>query len=211
MADIELFLDSRDRFFKRTLLSRGMSLLLAAASRLPSWEVASPVEWLLGTVNVAFVPVFGPIVIFGCSCFTMLALGEVVALHREISDKPDTGTLERVIIDNSGVVSPRNGSGRDRVANYVIRFWTFLVPLIAYTILFITYLDFVRPSREDSLKPRFETHRQRVADILLGIGGWGSFRPLTPSVYDNLQKRAEATDKKEEMDGLSRTSASARS
>lgn len=179
-------------------------LLFAAASRLPTWEVASPVEWLLGTVNVAFVPVFGPIIVFGCYCFTMLALAEVIALHREISGKPDGDALERVIVDHSGIVAPARNGGRERVANYAMRFWIFLVPLIAYTILFVTYLDFVRPSSQDPLKPKFATHRQRVTDMLLGTGGWGSFRPLTPSVYDNLYKRAAAADKKEEQERLRR-------
>jgi hypothetical protein len=206
MSDIDVFLDARERLFKRTVLSSGISLLLAAASRLPTWEVAAPVDWLLGTLNVGFVPVFGPIVIFGSYCFAMVALGEVTAVQKALSLAPALTNVERAVLAHSGV-GPAPDGGRQRIANYALRSWIFLVPLVAYIILLVTYLDFVRPSVDDPHTPMFHTHGERVTDILIGTGGWGSFRPITPSISDNLKKRAEAAEKIEEKERLKRIAA----
>jgi len=207
MSDIELFLDSRDRFFKRTLLSSGIGVLVAAASRLPTWEVAAPVDWLIGTVNVGFAPIFGPIVIFGCYCFTMLALDEMLTIQRDLSHRDNLSSIERAVVEHTGIETPRGASGRQRVVSYAMRFWVFLVPLIAYTILLVTYLDFVRPEKDHAETPMFKTHHERLADILLGTGGWGSFKPLTPSIADNLAKRADAAEKPEEKERIRRVAA----
>lgn len=204
MSDIELLLNARDRFFKRTLVAGGLSLLLAAASRLPTWEVAAPVEWLLGTVNVGFVPIFGPIIIFGCYCFAIAGLNEVIAVQRALLSSPKLTAVEQAILHHGAVGPARDVAPRERIVNYALRVWVFGVPLIAYGILLVTYLDFVRPSEKNPDEAMFPTHRERVVDILLGTGGWGSFRPLTPTIVDNLNKRAAAADKNEERERLRR-------
>ena len=129
MSDLEIFLEARERFYKRTLLSSGLGLLMAAASRLPTWEVAAPVQWLVGTVNVGFLPIFGPIVIFAAYCFTILGAEEVEAVGEAMRQKPDLSEVERALIEPNPHPSPRA-----RIAVFVLALWTFVVPLVAYAI-----------------------------------------------------------------------------
>src|SRR6266487_716263 len=81
MTDIELYLAARTSLIQRTLVSSGVGLLLAAASRIPTWEVGSPVAWTVGTVSVAFLPIFGPIILLGAYCYTYDGVLELLALR----------------------------------------------------------------------------------------------------------------------------------
>jgi hypothetical protein len=192
MTNLEIFLDGRERLHKRTLLSSGVGLLMAAASRLPTWEVAAPVQWLVGTVNVGFMPIFGPIVIFAAYCFTLLSVEEVETLAEVIRRNPNASEIERALTaDNPSRTS------RSRIAAFVLGIWIFVVPLVAYAILLDTYFDFVRPGHTRA-ESHYTNRTDQVMDLLVGIGGWGSFKPVTPSITDNLQKRAGHADKQEE-------------
>jgi hypothetical protein len=196
MSGLELLSDAREHLHKRTLISSGLGLLMAAASRLPTWEVSAPVQWLVGTVNVGFLPIFGPIIIFGAYCFTLLAVEEVETIAKVIRDTPAASDIERALTD-----SHRSRTPRDRIATVVFGLWIFVVPMLAYAILLDTYFDFVRPG-----KTRAESHyidrTDQILDLLIGIGGWGSFKPVTPSITDNLKRRAGRADKKDEANRI---------
>jgi hypothetical protein len=192
MTDLQILLDARERLHKRTLFSSGLGLLMAAASRLPTWEVAAPVQWLVGTVNVGFMPIFGPIVVFAAYCFTLMGVDEVETIANIIRRNPNASDIERALTDSDPPRQPRS-----QIAAFVLGIWTFVVPLLAYAILLDTYFDFVRPGATRA-ESRYTDRTDQILDLMVGIGGWGSFKPVTPSITDNLQKRAGHADKQEE-------------
>jgi hypothetical protein len=202
--DVIEILDNREAALeKRVLLSSGIALLLAAASRLPSWEVASPVGWLVGTVNVGFLPIFGPVLVLGTFAFTYLALREYLELRAaalgpirgQEASEPGDALLRAAFPEVRGARNPV-----DRAlwtALVVQRLWIFAVPLAAYGILFASYLDFVRPTCDDAsndacLVWAYPHRSGQVMDLVLGTGGWGGFKPVTPSILSALKGRAAA-------------------
>lgn len=195
----------------RILLSSGISLLLAAASRLPSWEVSSPVSWLIGTVNVGFLPIFGQIFVLGAFCFTYLALREYLALRTAIQAGTSAGCK-----NEDPVLHAMDSSSIDpadrllRTVTFVQKMWAFGIPVLAYVILLVSYFDFVRPKIEgciDTGKPecfewRYPSRAGQVADLLLGNGGRTGFRPLTPAIQAALRDRGKAAqDEKKFSEG----------
>lgn len=84
MEELKYYTEERDKLLKFSLFSSGISLLLAAASRIPTWEVSSPVAWLVGTVNVGFLPIFGPIFIFGTFLYALQRRATVADLRRTL-------------------------------------------------------------------------------------------------------------------------------
>lgn len=205
MSVIELLDRRSDAFRQRTLVSSGIALLIAAASRLPAWEVSSPVTWLIGTVNVGFLPIFGPLLVLGTFCFTYLAAREL----RDLQSAAAAGTLglapdeeHLLVLLEAAVLGAKTGSRTKRFALTVARFferlWCFGIPVLAYLILLASYFDFVRPKdpldvdRDESARItwRFPERGDQRLDLLLGTGGWGGFRPLTPSIKDALLERA---------------------
>jgi hypothetical protein len=202
MDTAQLFENRRDAFFQRTLWSSGGGLLLAAASRLPSWEVSSPVGWLVGTVNVAFLPVFGPILVFGAFCITYLALRELnearVAL-RKAEDRPSEGITGLLVSPAGGYLAEAGTLEKIAVplAALAQRIWIIIVPILAYVILLSAYFDFVRPTRNDCREWRYPSRSQQIGDLLLGLGGWQGFAPCTPSIKSALFDRAKDSEPKE--------------
>lgn len=202
--DLIEILDGREAAIeKRVLLSSGIALLLAAASRLPSWEVASPAGWLVGSVNVGFLPIFGPVLVLGTFAFTYLALREYSGLRaaalgplREHADSESGDAILRAAFPEvRGEQTPVDPALW--TALIVQRLWIFAVPFAAYGILFVSYLDFVRPScdnpRSDAcLVWKYPNRSSQVIDLFLGTGGWGGFKPLTPSIQSSLYGRAAA-------------------
>lgn len=203
MDAIEIYEQRQEAFYRRTLWSSGVSLLMAAASRLPSWEVSSPVSWLVGTVNVSFLAVFGPILVLGAACFTYLSLLDLEAarltvVRQKATDVDDGAGLIFAPSGGEGVQETRPQVLAFQLATGVQRLWVFAVPVLAYTILMASYFDFVRPAR---VRPAGADHRclsweypsrtAQVADLLLGLGGWFGFQPCTPSIREALIDRAD--------------------
>jgi hypothetical protein len=198
---LELLEGREEALQKRVLLSSGLALLLAAVSRLPSWEVAAPVSWLVGSVNVGFLPIFGPILVLGTSCFTFLALREFVDLRKAILERAGNASQPADALVFAISPSARGATSQtDRVlwsALFVQKLWVFVVPVVAYVVLFASYLDFVRPKCDDAARAEClewahtEGWMQKL-DLAVGVGGWSGFRPLTPSIQTALRKRAEA-------------------
>ena len=188
---LKYYTEEREKLAKLSLWSSGLALLLAVVSRLPTWQVGSPVAWLIGSVNVGFVPIFAPIVIFGLFCHVILARSRV----RELRDALATdGKLESPFA-RAALGEDRGGGGAARVAETVFEIWLLAVPIVAYAILICTYFDFVRP---DGHGGRYaKTRPAEIADLLLGTGGWSGFRPSTPSIHDNLLRLAAKSEPNE--------------
>jgi len=207
MTLLETYVAKKDSFYKRAMLSSGLSILLAAGSRLPTWEVKSPVAWLLGTVNAGFLPIFGPIVVFGLFCSAVLALRELLDLRRclvaQLPPGPESQT-SLVLLRAPLGLEPDPGSLHLRIAQVVMALWVFIVPLVSYAILLDTYFDFVRPKSPHTLEWKYAHRGAQVTDLLIGTGGWGGFRPLAPAIQSNLDKRASDADKSEERERLRR-------
>lgn len=207
----EIFEHRRDAFFQRTLWSSGGGLLLAIASRLPSWEVSSPVGWLIGTVNVSFLPVFGPILVFGAFSFTYLSLRELnearLALQK-LQDREKAEIEGLLISPTGGDLKARGGPEAIAVllATLAQRLWVFFVPVLAYMILLGAYFDFVRPAHDNCLEWQFPSRGRQIGDLVVGLGGWQGFQPCTPSIRSALSDRARDADPKEK-DRLARLAA----
>jgi hypothetical protein len=203
MNSREIYEQRQEAFYRRTLWSSGFSILMAAASRLPTWEVSSPVSWLVGTVNVSFLSVFGPILILGATCFTYLSLLDLEAAKRTLTrlGETDAGDAVGIIIAPSGGVGgheTRAQAWAFQLATSVQRVWVFAVPVLAYAILLASYFDFVRPATAPAagkdhrcLASEYPGRTAQIADMLLGLGGWSGFQPCTPSIRDALIGRAE--------------------
>ena len=135
-------------------------------SRLPSWEVSSPVGWLVGTVNVAFLPIFGPVLVFGAMCFTYLTLRELnearLAIRQEQAGPAATPVGKLLVSPSGGALRPRGRIEAIAVplATAVQKLWAFAVPVLAYAILLCSYFDFVRPAEHDCETWRSAKHTQ---------------------------------------------------
>ena len=201
---LDLLQAQREVLDRRVLLSSGLTLLLAGVSRLPSWEVASPVAWLVGSVNVGFVPIFGPMLVIGMFCWTFLALCELLEVRDGILRDAEVPALTRTMALAAWPRKRLLGWG-PRAAASIFKCWVLVVPIIAYATLLGSYFDFVRPTKEgcvetgkpDCLQPRYQGSGQ-VVDLLVGTGGWRGFRPLAPSITAALNRRAEAAGESDE-------------
>lgn len=208
MDVLEAYVAARARFGRLAMVTSGTVLLIAGVSRLPTWEVESPVSWLAGSINVGFLPIFGPIFILGAFCNVYLALRELLNL-RAAAQHEIKEPSEHIEV----LLSPPRGSHghqdpRQAIAAFVLRFWNFCVPLLAYLILISTYFDFVRPISNDDPKPVYETRSGQIADLLIGKGSWKGFRPALPSITANLSERKAASKDAKEAARLAQLSRS---
>ena len=207
MADIELYASEYERFRKATLYSSGLSLLMAAASRLPTWEVSSPVGWIVGSVNVGFLPIFGPIVVLGTFTYTHLAIVDLKRLHDAFEPTNSLGP-GRALLEGPWIhFRKRDGTLSRAIESLTIRAWCLIVPLLAYTILFCSFLEFARPARPDSYEEMYQARSAQIVDLFVGRGGWSGFRPLAPSIQANLKAAARGADDKEKakLESLARS------
>jgi hypothetical protein len=197
MADtdpLSLFAEARDRFVRTALLLSGLSILGAGASRIPTWEVAAPVEWLAGTLNVGFLPILGPLLIaFGYSYLylTWRALQRTAAaLPREMraADGPLGYELARL---------PRNKDRRTTLALAAFHVWCFLVPVAAYAILLATYFDFCAVAGDPQRQEALCTAPRRALTLFVGVDGITGFKPRMASIQDNLRVRADGAEPEE--------------
>ena len=197
---IESYAAARQNFGKLAGISSGLILAGAGASRLPTWEVSSPVGWLVGSINVGFLPIFGPILIVGAFCNVYLALHELADLRKAALDENATqrSALAEALLKPPRGAQEKPDDRRFTVASWTIRVWQFWVPVLSYVILLSTYFDFVRPVSDTNRAPRPESGVARTLDLLFGTNGWTGFRPTLPSIHDNLVARAKAAGKPEE-------------
>jgi hypothetical protein len=215
MEELELYANLKDKFARKTLYASGIGLLMAAVSRLPTWEVSSPVSWIIGTVNVGFLHIFGPIIIFGLFCNMYLSFKEILELRNAIYQKNDSilnsktrSFYDTVLLPPKGFDPNREIHRSFKIARYSLKVWVLLIPLLAYLILFFSYLDFVRPAKDDPLKWKYQSRSMQVLDLFAGIGGWGGFKPLAPSIQDNLRSKGNipnlTSEEKESIEKLSK-------
>jgi hypothetical protein len=196
MDTLEAYSKAREEFAKQAMLSSALALLAAGASRLPAWEVSSPVGWLVGTVNVGFLSVFGPILVFGAFCNVYLGLRELSDLRAAaLGDSKDKHSAYAKAVLRPPRGTRRKSDSRFVIASWGLHIWNFWVPVLAYTILVSTYFDFVRPATDDSPNPRFGSRTEQIVDLLIGTGGWSGFRPNLPSIQANLADRQAEADK----------------
>jgi hypothetical protein len=190
-----------------SLYSSGLSLLLAAASRIPTWEVSSGVAWIVGTVNVGFLPIFGPIFIFGTFLYALQRRAVIADLRNTLlADERFETAFAQAALDE------RSNSGhwlirRRKFLRRGFDLWLVLIPILAYTILLCSYFDFTRPDPKDGAQFQYKTRTGQVLDLMIGTGGWWGFPPLAPSIHDNLERMAQQqTEKKEavRLDNLAR-------
>ncbi len=149
-------------------------------------------------MNVGYLPIFGPFVVFGLFCNVFVTLRELLNMQRAIlkTEWPDGDAPPPQIL--AAVARPPRGFAKDPdrslhvvAASIAIRSWVLLVPLIAYAVLFGAYFDFVRPASNGSHQWQYRTRAKQVADLLVGTGGWSGFKPLAPSIQDNLRRLAD--------------------
>lgn len=198
---LETYTKTRESFSKLASISTGLGLLAAAASRIPTWEVASPVGWIVGSLNVGFLPVFGPILVLGAACNVYVALREVADLRAAALG--DSGGKRTQVAD--AILRPPRGAKRramrDRrllIASWILHLWHFWVPVLSYVILMSTYFDFVRPSASADAAPVYTTRSGQIVDLLVGTGGVTGFRPSLPSIQSALEGRQKQAAKPEE-------------
>lgn len=198
MDELKYYTDERDKLLKFSLFSSGISLLLAAASRIPTWEVSSPVAWLVGTVNVGFLPIFGPIFIFGAFIYALQRRAIVADLRRTLLGDDRFGAqFGRAALEDVPTAN-RSVARRRKVVRLGFDVWLCVIPIIAYAILLCSYFDFVRPERIGAREFRYSSRTGQIVDLLIGTGGWAGFSPLTPSIRDNLERRASKQDEAKE-------------
>jgi hypothetical protein len=195
MDELKYYTEERDKLLKFTLYSSGLSLLLAAASRIPTWEVSSGVAWLVGTVNVGFLPIFGPIFIFGTFIYALHRRAIVADLRRTLlADERCRTDFAQAALDNAdaGAVLRR------KLLRRGFDYWLVLLPIVAYVILLCSYFDFTRPKKIGEYEYKYRSRCEQIGDLLIGYGGWSGFPPLDPSIHDNLERMAkEQSDPKE--------------
>lgn len=198
MEELTFYNDQKEKFIKRTFLYSVISIIMAAVSRLPSWELTSPVGWVVGNVNVGFLPIFGPIIIFGMFCYVYISLRELMKLREAVREKIDgdgnpkiKSVSEAVLQPPWGLALSGNSSKSSKIAAFSIKCWMLIVPLLAYLILFFSYLDFVRPVKNQEFKMAYLERHYQVLDLFLGIGGWAGFKPMAPSIKSNLVKKID--------------------
>jgi hypothetical protein len=198
MDELKYYTEERDKLLKFTLYSSGLSLLLAAASRIPTWEVSSGVAWVVGTVNVGFLPIFAPIFIFGAFIHALQRRAIVADLRRTLlADERFSTAFAQAALDNADTRGKRAGLRR-KVLRHAFDYWLVLVPMIAYVILLCSYFDFTRPTKIGGHEYRYTSRLAQIGDLLIGFGGLSGFPPLAPSIHDNLERMAsEQTDPKE--------------
>jgi hypothetical protein len=185
---LPLYGETRDRFVRTALLVSGLSILGAASSRLPTWEVAAPVEWLAGSVNVGFLPTIGPLLIaFGYS-YLYLTWQAVIRTWRPLLDDP---TSYKGPFEYEFDLPAKRHDVRGASALFLFRLWCFGVPVLAYIILLSTYFDFCAPSSNAEEQIRLCTLERRVLDLTIGTSGWGGFKPRLASIQDNLLELAK--------------------
>jgi len=194
---LEEYADARDRFAKTATVTSAVLIVLAGASRVPLWQLSSPVDWLSGSLNVGFLPVFGPIVVFGGACAVFLELKRVVALREAAeheASEPRTSLASAILTDMQSTPDRRG-----LIASLGLNLWHFAVPVLAYAILLSSYSEFVRPVEAGVDRPG------RYTDLLFGTGGWKGFPGVLPSVRDNLERVAAAQQKGGDTEGAMRT------
>jgi hypothetical protein len=183
-----IFVEARDRFLRTALLLSGLSLLAAAASRLPTWEAKAPVEWLAGSVNVGFIPIFAPIlIVFGYAYLYLVWL----SMLRAAEDLP---IHERAAGGPLGYEFARMGSSPSRraaaAALVVLHLWCVAPPVAAYIALLTTYADFCAPGAGPEQQAALCTGTQRALTLLVGTQGVAGFKPQMASIQANLRSRA---------------------
>jgi hypothetical protein len=198
MADkdsLSRFVEARDRFVRTAMFLSGLSILGAAASRIPTWEVRSPVEWLAGSVNVGFLPIFGPLLItFGYSYLYLAWRAVVIAARRLPAEAQEAG-------DPLGYGLVLRLNWKDvpaALALLFLRVWAFAVPVAAFVILLATYFDFCPPPGTPEGLTAQCTPWQRVLTLGVGTSGVTGFKPRMASIQDNLRELAGRQDKMEE-------------
>lgn len=199
---LDAYVKSRESFAKLAPVSSALVLLMAAASRLPAWEVSSSVGWFVGSVNVGFLPIFGPIFVVGASCNVYLALRDLAELRAAaIKDTGGASSEYTKVVLRPPRGTKRRSDARFVIASRALHLWNFWVPVLAYLILMSTYFDFVRPVN-DNETPRFESRSGQMVDLLVGVGGWSGFRPSLPSIQAALNERVKAAGKEDDAERL---------
>jgi hypothetical protein len=202
MEELKYYTEQRDKLLKFTLYSSGLSLLFAAASRIPTWEVSSGVAWLAGTVNVGFLPIFAPIFIFGTFIYALQRRAVVAGLRRTLlADERLQTPFAQAALGSSAVAGT---SLRHKVLRSGFDYWLVVVPIIAYVILLCSYFDFTRPKEVGGREYKYDSRTMQIVDLLIGVGGWGGFPPLAPSIRDNLDRMASETPDPKEAGRLKR-------
>jgi hypothetical protein len=206
MADTDplaRFSEARDRFLRTALFLSGLSILGAGASRLPTWEVQAPVEWLAGSVNVGFLPIFGPmLIVFG---YGYLYLVWQAMVRTASAIPPDLRSADGPLGFELARFDGRN-KRRTAAALFVFRLWCFVVPIVAYVILLTTYADFCAPGASPDDQAALCTGTQRVLTLVVGTQGVTGFQPRLASIQDNLRDRAMGTGDADERSRLLRLS-----
>ena len=198
MEELKYYTEERDKLLKFSLYSSGISLLLAAASRIPTWEVSSPVAFLVGSVNVGFLSILGPIFIFGTFAYALQRRSSVADLRRALlADPRFDAQFGRAAVENVPAATAVLICRRS-ILHSAGDFWLIAIPILAYTILLCSYFDLTRPAKDHPDQYRYPTRTGQIADLLVGKGGWSGFAPLAPSIHDNLKRLAdEQADPKE--------------
>jgi hypothetical protein len=192
------YLEAKQRFIQTAAWVSVLSLLLMAASRIPALAVNSPVAWLSGSFNVVMISLLGPILIFVGFCWVCLNTIDLIDLRASLLASGKT-TLElpvRDVLLRLPVIDATAYEGRTaRVSLRLMDGFVFVVPLLCYAVLFLGYLELVRP-KPHSTEWEFATRSRQVADLFFGIGGIEGFQPLNPSVSAALQQKAKETTAK---------------
>jgi hypothetical protein len=186
------YLEAKQRFIQTAAWVSILSLLLMAASRIPALAVNSPVAWLSGSFNIVMISLLGPILIFAGYCWVCLNAVDLVDLRTSLAGSNRT-TLELpvrdVLLRLPVIDATPYPKGTGRLSLRLMDGFVFVVPLLCYAVLFLGYLELVRP-KANSKEWAFATRSEQITDLFFGTGGIGGFQPLNPSVSAALQQRA---------------------
>jgi len=204
MEELKYYTEERDKLLKFSLYSSGISLLLAATSRIPTWEVSSPVAFLVGSLNVGFLSILGPIFTFGTFAYALQWRSRVADLRRALlADSRFDAEFGQAAVENSLAATPKLARRRS-ILRSAGGFWLVAIPILAYTILLCSFFDLTRPAKDHPDQYQYPTRTGQIADLLLGTGGWSGFAPLAPSIHDNLKRLADEQAEAKERARLTR-------
>ena len=208
MDTTDLYLSRRKEVQNWLLLTLGVGLAIAAVARTPAFMVSLPLTWLVGGVSIAFLWVAGPPIMWFLQMMAFNALFEsertrhlALSLARKPAVPATTAVLAAgalPIVDAAvEELQPALSSGTP-LAIIALYGLLWLAPVIVNVVLLGSYLQFVRPDASNAWA--FKSRVGQDADALLGIGGWGWFKPLAPSLQDTLAQLAAQAKNKESTD-----------
>jgi hypothetical protein len=172
---VKQYTSLRRRVVRNAVYAVAVSVALALISRTPELSInlskASQEFVTPGIFHIGYIVVFGQIAIFILVSHFYLSFRDAVSLRERIRSSVDSaqvGPVEDFFLRLPfQPAEALDGKWSRRVATIGVEIGVFLAPIASYVFLMLGYFQLARPGR----------HEHSIGDLLLGTGGWGSFKP----------------------------------